>query len=78
VTAWVLLSAPQALLPIPFQSHVCAAKAEVDMLTRASSRDGGGVVNRYAAFPTSRRLVPASEAIQLIIRGVPLGRAGLG
>jgi len=37
----VNISAPQALLPMPLQSHVCAAKAGVDMLTRVLAIEWG-------------------------------------
>jgi len=33
------ISAPQAFVPAPLQSHVCAAKAGVDMLTRVLALD---------------------------------------
>jgi NAD(P)-dependent dehydrogenase (short-subunit alcohol dehydrogenase family) len=80
----VNISAPQALLPIPLQSHVCAAKAGVDMLTRVLAIEWGsdGIrVNSVVPGPIEetegmRRLAPTPEAIQSLIGGVPLGRAG--
>jgi NAD(P)-dependent dehydrogenase (short-subunit alcohol dehydrogenase family) len=80
----VNISAPQALLPIPLQSHVCAAKAGVDMLTRVLAIEWGsdGIrVNSVVPGPIEdtegmRRLASTPEAIQSIICGVPLGRAG--
>jgi NAD(P)-dependent dehydrogenase (short-subunit alcohol dehydrogenase family) len=80
----VNISAPQALLPVPLQSHVCAAKAGVDMLTRVLAIEWGsdGIrVNSVVPGPIEdtegmRRLASTPEAIQSIICGVPLGRAG--
>jgi len=80
----VNISAPQALLPTPLQSHVCAAKAGVDMLTRVLAIEWGsdGIrVNSVVPGPIEetegmRRLAPTPEAMQSIIGGVPLGRAG--
>jgi len=80
----VNISAPQAFLPIPLQSHVCAAKAGVDMLTRVLAIEWGsdGIrVNSVVPGPIEetegmRRLASTPEAIQSIICNVPLGRAG--
>src|SRR5262249_8536953 len=80
----VNISAPQALLAIMLQSHVSAAKAGVDMLTRVLAIEWGsdGIrVNSVIPGPIEdtegmKRLAPTSEAIQTIVRGVPLGRAG--
>ena len=80
----VSISAPQALLPIPLQSHVCAAKAGVDMLTRVLAIEWGsdGIrVNSIMPGPIEdtegmKRLAPTPDAMQTIIRGVPLGRMG--
>jgi NAD(P)-dependent dehydrogenase (short-subunit alcohol dehydrogenase family) len=80
----VNISAPQALLPIPLQAHVCAAKAGVDMLTRVLAIEWGGDgirVNSVMPGPIEgtegmARLAPTPEAMQTIIRGVPLGRLG--
>lgn len=80
----VNISAPQALLPIPLQSHVCAAKAGVDMLTRVLAIEWGGDgirVNSVVPGPIEgtegmARLAPTPEAMHAIVRGVPLGRVG--
>jgi NAD(P)-dependent dehydrogenase (short-subunit alcohol dehydrogenase family) len=80
----VNISAPQALLPTPLQSHVCAAKAGVDMLTRVLAIEWGGDgirVNSVVPGPIEetegmRRLAPTPEGMQSIIGGVPLGRVG--
>ena len=80
----VNISAPQALLPMPLQSHVCAAKAGVDMLTRVLAIEWGGDgirVNSVVPGPIEgtegmARLAPTPEAVQTIVRGVPLGRLG--
>jgi NAD(P)-dependent dehydrogenase (short-subunit alcohol dehydrogenase family) len=39
--AVINVSAPQAFLPMALQSHVCAAKAGVDMLTRVLAIEWG-------------------------------------
>jgi NAD(P)-dependent dehydrogenase (short-subunit alcohol dehydrogenase family) len=80
----VNISAPQALLPMPLQSHVCAAKAGVDMLTRVLAIEWGrdGIrVNSVIPGPIEdtegiKRLAPTPEAVQTIVRSVPLGRMG--
>jgi NAD(P)-dependent dehydrogenase (short-subunit alcohol dehydrogenase family) len=80
----VSISAPQALLPIPLQSHVCAAKAGVDMLTRVLAIEWGsdGIrVNSVMPGPIEdtegmKRLAPTPDAMQTMVRGVPLGRMG--
>jgi NAD(P)-dependent dehydrogenase (short-subunit alcohol dehydrogenase family) len=80
----VNISAPQAVLPTPLQSHVCAAKAGVDMLTRVLAIEWGGDgirVNSVMPGPIEgtegmARLAPTPEAVQTVVRGVPLGRLG--
>lgn len=82
--AVVNISAPQALHPVALQSHVCAAKAGVDMLTRVLAIEWGGDgirVNSVVPGPIEgtegmARLAPTPEARQAIVRGVPLGRMG--
>jgi len=78
------ISAPQAYLAMPLQSHVCAAKAGVDMLTRTLALEWGplGVrVNSISPGPIAdtegmRRLAP-TEAIENQIRmSVPVQRLG--
>ena len=80
----VNISAPQALLPMPLQAHVCAAKAGVDMLTRVLAIEWGadGIrVNSVMPGPIENtegmaRLAPTQEAMQSVVKGVPLGRLG--
>ncbi len=78
------ISAPQASVPMPYQVHVCAAKAGVDMLTRVLAMEWGpeGVrVNSIVPGPIDgtegmSRLTPTPQARQAAIRGVPLRRFG--
>ncbi|QBQ54011.1 SDR family oxidoreductase [Nitrosococcus wardiae] len=78
------ISAPQALIPMAAQSHVCAAKAGVDMITRTLALEWGeqGVrVNAVVPGPTDgtegmRRLAPTESARQAVIDSVPLKRMG--
>ena len=80
----VNISAPQALLPMSSQAHVCAAKAGVDMLTRVLAIEWGadGIrVNSVMPGPIENtegmaRLAPTREAMQSVVKGVPLGRLG--
>ncbi len=78
------ISAPQALLAMPLQAHVCAAKAGVDMLTRVLAIEWGGDgirINSVIPGPIEgtegmARLAPTPEAMQTVARSVPLGRFG--
>ena len=78
------ISAPQAFIPMPFQSHVCAAKAGVDMLTRTLAIEWGsqGIrVNSITPGPIEdtegmKRLAAASEIMEGLKRSIPLQRFG--
>lgn len=78
------VSAPQAFLPMALQSHVCAAKAGLDMLTRVLAMEWGpdGIrVNAVVPGPIAQtegmaRLAPTAAALEMIRQTVPLGRLG--
>lgn len=78
------ISAPQGVVPMAWQVHVCAAKAGVDMVTRALSIELGpqGIrINSVIPGPIDgtegmARLAPTPEAAAKVIAGVPLRRMG--
>jgi len=78
------ISAPQAINPTPYQAHVCAAKAGLDMLTRVLAMEWGadGIrVNSIVPGPIGdtegvRRLAPSPEALAAMAGSIPLGRFG--
>jgi len=78
----VSISATHAFIPIPMQSHVCAAKAGVDLLSKTLAVEwaGAGVrVNIIAPGPVDetegmKRLAPTPEIRQKAMASVPLGR----
>lgn len=78
------ISAPQAFLASKLQSHVSAAKAGVDMLTRSLALEWGedGIrVNSIVPGPISgtegmSRLAPTPEIQKKVTSTVPLGRDG--
>jgi NAD(P)-dependent dehydrogenase (short-subunit alcohol dehydrogenase family) len=78
------ISAPQALLPMAGQSHVCAAKAGVDMITRTLCLEWGaeGVrINSVIPGPIDntegmKRLAPNEKIRAAVTQSVPLQRLG--
>lgn len=78
------ISAPQAFVPAALQSHVCAAKAGVDMLTRVLALEWGeaGVrVNSIVPGPIRdtegmARLAPTEAIQRAVTESVPLKRMG--
>lgn len=78
------ISAGQAFTPTPFQAHVCAAKAGVDMLTRVLAQEWGpeGIrVNSIVPGPIAdteglKRLAPTDATLDAMARRVPLQRLG--
>jgi NAD(P)-dependent dehydrogenase (short-subunit alcohol dehydrogenase family) len=80
----VQISAGQAFTPTPYQAHVCAAKAGVDMLTQVLALEWGaeGIrINSIVPGPIAdtegiRRLAPTEQALQAMTERVPLKRMG--
>jgi NAD(P)-dependent dehydrogenase (short-subunit alcohol dehydrogenase family) len=78
------ISAPQAMIPMASQVHVCAAKAGVDMITRTLAIEWGpeGIrVNSVIPGPIDgtegmKRLAPTPQAKAAIEYSVPLRRMG--
>lgn len=83
-TRVIAISAPQSIVPMPMQAHVCAAKAGVDMLTKVLAMELGhqGVrCNGIIPGPIEdtegmARLAPTEEARENTRRTVPLERLG--
>jgi NAD(P)-dependent dehydrogenase (short-subunit alcohol dehydrogenase family) len=80
----IQISAAQAEIATPYQAHVCAAKAGIDMLTRTLAPEWGaeGIrINSIAPGPIAdteglRRLAPGEDALQRMAERVPLKRLG--
>ena len=80
----ISISAPQAFLPYEGQSHVSAAKAGVDMITRSLALEWSpegirinSVVPGYIENTEgARRLAPTEKAMEMIRRTIPQGRWG--
>lgn len=80
----IQVSAGQAFTPTPFQAHVCAAKAGVDMLTRVLAQEWGvdGIrINSIVPGPIAdteglKRLAPTGATLDAMAQRVPLKRLG--
>jgi NAD(P)-dependent dehydrogenase (short-subunit alcohol dehydrogenase family) len=80
----ISISAPQAIVAMAMQVHVCAAKAGVDMITKTLAIEWGheGVrINSVIPGPIDgtegmARLAPDEAARQGVIRSVPMRRMG--
>ena len=78
------ISAPQAEIPMAGQSHVCAAKAGVDMITRTLCLEWGGEgvrINSIIPGPIDntegmKRLSPTEGLRIAVTKSVPLQRLG--
>jgi NAD(P)-dependent dehydrogenase (short-subunit alcohol dehydrogenase family) len=80
----IQISAGQAFTPTPFQAHVCAAKAGVDMLTQVLALEWGaqGIrINSIVPGPIAdteglKRLAPGADNLKAMADLVPLKRLG--
>ena len=78
----ISISATHAFVPIAYQSHVCAAKAGIDIFSKTLAIEwaaAGVRVNVIAPGPVDdtegmRRLAPTAEARSKAMASVPLGR----
>ena len=82
--AVINISAPQAFTPMPLQSHVCAAKAGVDMITRTLAIEWGAAGVRINSIVPGaiddtegmKRLAASPEVRKHFAGTIPLGRLG--
>ena len=78
------ISAPQSYMPTAYQSHVCSAKAGVDMVTRTLSVEWGAAGVRINSIVPGAidgtegmaRLAPTEQARAKVIKKIPMGRMG--
>ena len=78
----VNISASQAYVPMMMQSHVCAAKAGIDMLTKTLAMEwarDGIRLNSIAPGPVAEtegmvRLAPTPEVERALTSRIPMGR----
>ena len=82
--SFIAITAQQAVNATPFQAHVCAAKAGINMLVKCLALEWGQSqvrVNGISPGPISntegmRRLAPTPEAVERITNSNPLRRFG--
>lgn len=78
----IAISATHAFMPVMLQSHVCAAKAGIDMLVKVLAMEWGPVGVRVNCISPGavddtegmRRLTPTDEMRQKLINTIPLRR----
>jgi NAD(P)-dependent dehydrogenase (short-subunit alcohol dehydrogenase family) len=78
----IAITATHAFIPYPMQSHVCAAKAGIELLCKTLAIEWGplGVrVNTIAPGPVDEtegmnRLTPTAESREKLMKTIPLGR----
>ena len=79
------ISAPQSVVAMSHQVHVCAAKAGVDMVTRCLAiewgpeglRVNGVIPGPIAGTEGMARLAPTAEARAIVTDSVPMRRCGV-
>jgi NAD(P)-dependent dehydrogenase (short-subunit alcohol dehydrogenase family) len=80
----IAISAPQAVHPYPYQAHVNAAKAGINILVQTLAAEwGASGVRVNAIIPGAiadtegmARLAPSEDEQRLVLAGTPLGRYG--